>query len=347
MNEPGILERWPHLKPTKTFGTSPKRIWWNDARRAQFEQMWRDNVDAEEIADFFEISAAYVNSKASAWKLGRRRPRGRPKGQPRSFKSRLRSHGGTLRRFVGAKGRKMLARKIDPDRPYIKEGRTRYGRRVISASKAKHVLVDGVNSSKIGGRVMKGPWKGMPIATLTLEERFTCPKTCKQWLTCYGNNMHLALRIRHDEEDFSIHLASELLRLNARYPDGFVVRLHVLGDFFSLKYVAFWRDALDVLPGLHVFGYTARPVDSPIGAALREIVMDKWDRFAMRWSDRGSLLAASEVIDDVKDAAGVVCPAEGDENRSCSTCALCWASKPGARPGKLIPAVPLISFPRH
>lgn len=215
--------------------------------------------------------------------------------------------------------------------------------RVRDSSLVKHVLVGGENSRKIGRAVKKGAWKGMPIFTLTLEERSTCPRTCEQWLNCYGNNMNWALRIEEDG-DFLIHLTSELLRLNARFPGGFVVRLHVLGDFFSTEYVDFWKLALDTMPALHVYGYTARGLDTPIGGAIWDIVKVHWDRFAIRWSNRGSMTAASEVVDDEESAQGVVCPAELDEKRSCGTCGLCWASKRGAA---LVPAVPLITFLRH
>lgn len=200
-----------------------------------------------------------------------------------------------------------------------------------------------MNSRKIGRVVTKGPWKGFPIFMLTLQERWTCPRSCSEWLSCYGNNMNWALRIREDG-DFLVHLTSELLRLQARNPDGFVVRLHVLGDFFSVAYVRFWAKAIAELPALHVYGYTARALSSPIGHALNDLVRAHWDRFSIRWSNRGSKLAAAEVVDREEDARGIVCPAEKDEKRSCGTCGLCWAPKKGA---PLEPAIPLISFIRH
>lgn len=396
-----LLERYPHLTPSPTFGTKPKRLWWSDARREEFERMWRENADVGEIADRFEISEGYVYVKAAQWGLGRRRARGsgggrrvghkgpyfwtedriarlkvlwadpeashndivealgaksrkavnarayllklprRPREAPKSPNDRLRARGGGQRRFVGATGRKMRFRNLDPQHPAIVEGRSRYQARVKSASVAKHVLVEGKNSSKTGWRITKGPWAGKTIHTLTLEERRTCPSTCRQWLNCYGNNLHLALRLRHDEEDFAIHLSSELLRLNARYPEGFVVRLHILGDFFSVEYVNFWRDALDTLPGLHIWGYTARKNGTPIGSALFKLASERWDRFALRWSDLGSDFAAAEVVEEEADAKGIICPAEKDETRCCATCGLCWARKGDA------PAVPIISFLRH
>ena len=36
----------------------------------------------------------------------------------------------------------------------------------------------GHNSAKVGGRAIRGRWKNLPIYTLTLEERATCPRSC-------------------------------------------------------------------------------------------------------------------------------------------------------------------------
>jgi hypothetical protein len=54
-----------------------------------------------------------------------------------------------------------------------------------------HVLVSAGSNRKIGRRMKKGRWAGMEILSLTLEEHATCPATCQQWKSCYGDNLHL------------------------------------------------------------------------------------------------------------------------------------------------------------
>lgn len=311
---------------------------WSAENIAKLRLLWADQTITVDdiVAEMGARSKPTVARQAKILGLpkrstGRRRLAG-VAGSPRSD--------GHQRRFLGLIDRNNRDLGLSPKHRAAVEGRTRFRRRIRDSSAAKHVLVSGENNRKIGRVVKKGPWAGMPITMLTLEERKTCPRTCEQWLNCYGNNMNWALRIEEDG-DFLIHLTSELLRLNAKHPKGFVVRLHVLGDFFSTEYVAFWKLALETMPALHVYGYTARPLDSDIGAALWAIVRGNWTRFAMRWSNRGSKFAASEVVADESEAKGVICPAELDEKRSCGTCGLCWASKRGA------PAIPLISFLRH
>jgi len=105
--------------------------------------------------------------------------------------------------------------------------------------------------------ITKGKWSGMAMYTLTLEERATCSRTCQQWARCFGNNMGFAHRISSDEPELlEMRLNDELEHLSRVHPRGFVVRLHVLGDFYSTDYVDFWADALRAYPALHVFGYT-------------------------------------------------------------------------------------------
>jgi hypothetical protein len=67
--------------------------------------------------------------------------------------------------------------------------------RVFDPDEVKRVLKDGHQSRKIGKTAMKGPRRGWPIFTLTLEERATCPRTCAAWAFCYGNAMQAAERI--------------------------------------------------------------------------------------------------------------------------------------------------------
>lgn len=325
---PFLAEGWPHTGQGKREPTCqpPKRIWWSDERREQFEQMWRDDVDVEEMADFFETSAATIYSKASQWKLGRRRPiTGPRKGKKRRAKRKLRADPTGQRRktrLASTEGPKI---RLEPHDPRYRAGTTVFPTSVVPVARQPQLLKSGHNSYKIGKSFTKGPWKGMPIFTLTLEERATCPRSCQQWATCYGNNMPFAQRI-HDDGSLTRRLWGELAALAAQHPAGFVLRLHVLGDFFSVPYVDFWRDMLGEFAALRIFGFTARRPDDPIGRALIHLTADQGDRFKMRFSGGGYETHCAEVVDRADEATGIICPAEKDPDRSCATCALCISS---------------------
>lgn len=235
-------------------------------------------------------------------------------------------YGGPLHRIAKAKGgRKIIS--LHPAHPALVEGHTIFPTTVVHPDVAPRLLVSGLNSRKIGGKVMKGRWAGMPIFTLTLEERATCPLSCLEWRTCYGNNMHFARR-HIAGEALERRLRAELDALQAKHPRGFVVRLHVLGDFYSVDYVRLWAVALARLPALRIFGYTARPPETDIGAEVMRLTAD--DRVWIRFSgiDAGGLGALT--IDAAADSAHVICPAQrkkpdgSDVTDCCATCALCW-----------------------
>lgn len=230
-----------------------------------------------------------------------------------------------LRRFDHPKGTRG-GRTLPIDHPAILESRTLFPKSRKQPVEVR-LLKSGHNSSKIGKQVTKGKWRGMPIYTLTLEERATCPATCGNWFDCYGNSMHWAHRIGHGPE-FERLLRIELDALQKQHRGGFVVRLHVLGDFYSLPYVALWLRALIDLPALRVFGYTARdPHADPIGAALWKIATYHFDRFALRFS--GVDLPKRGAVTIAKGAASkhVVCPAQTGKTECCGTCGFCWASQ--------------------
>jgi hypothetical protein len=328
MNEPGTLDRYSHLPRTRTFGIAPIRTYWSDDKRQRFEQMWRDDVDVAEMADFFEISESNVYSKACQWKLGRRRRRGinlvgRKRRKPKRRVLRADPTGQRRKTRLGAsEGPKIV---LAPHDPRFRAGTTVFPTTVIPASRMKRLLKSGHNSYKTGKQFDRGHWKGMPISTLTLQERDTCPRTCLEWASCYGNNMPFAERI-FDDGTLTKRLWGELATLNAESPDGFVVRLHVLGDFYSVEYVEFWRQALADFPALRIFGFTARRPGDPIGAALIFLVRDEPLRFRMRFSGAGYETDSAAVVDKAEDAIGALCPAERDPNKSCATCGFCPSS---------------------
>lgn len=217
--------------------------------------------------------------------------------------------------------------------PAYRYGRTLFPSRVYAPDEVARLLKDGQQSRKIGAVVEKGYRKGWPIFTLTLEERATCPKPqpdgtgCGEWASCYGNNMQAAERILHGPALIA-GLRTELAELATRHPRGFMVRLHVLGDFWSVGYVEFWRQQLERLPALHLFGFTAHPPASEIGAAVTAMIDDTgWIRCAIRFSGAPGTMRASRVLaPGDSDSQAVLCPAQTGGTECCATCALCWHS---------------------
>lgn len=262
-----------------------------------------------------------------------------------------REYAGGGRRHVAAKVEPERVRGLAADHPAVIQGRTLFPTTVVTAMASPRILVSGEHSSKLGKVVEKGPWKGMPIFQVTLEERKTCPRSCPVFEGCYGNGMLFARRHDATDPDFMVALWSEVVStyravMNQNTPPaGMVVRLHVLGDFFSTAYVQLWADLLDELPHLHVFGYTARREDADddesrrIAKCLRWLSDQAWDRFAIRFSREVAEPQGTFIINDVKEAGeAIVCPAQTGATASCATCGLCWSAAARARP---------VAFLRH
>lgn len=228
----------------------------------------------------------------------------------------------TLRRFEAIKPRGHRIN-LGDDHPALVRGQSLFQARVYDQSELPRLLVSGHNSRKIGKVVRKGKWRGFPIFTLTLEERKTCPSSCTEWVTCYGNNMNWARRITADAA-FEERLWEELADKQGKHPQGFVIRLHILGDFYSLRYTKIWAEALEAYPALHVFGYTARRDE--IGERLGEIVGSWPERFCIRFSGWDGPRNGSIVIDNEEDTEHVVCPAQTAKTECCATCGFCWQS---------------------
>lgn len=241
-----------------------------------------------------------------------------------------RKHGGTLTRFVNEPRTEPSPRDeagLSIRHSAVIEGRSLFPTRVFSALDRPQVLLSGHSNAKIGSRIIKGAWAGFPIFTLSLEERATCPSSCGLWNECYGNALPMGVRFRYDT-DLMVALDRNLNKVAEAYPRGFAIRLHVLGDFPDIAYAMQWHRWLLRIPQLHVWGYTARPMDQKIG----RYVLRLNDPFPERWAFRSSVLpstpaapmqAATVWAGDVSD--GIVCPAETGKTRTCGTCALCWA----------------------
>lgn len=207
-------------------------------------------------------------------------------------------------------------------------GGTLFPSRVFAPDEVGRVLKSGHQSRKIGAFSTRGKSRGWPIYTLTLEERATCPRTCREWLTCYGNNMQAAERIEAGE-GLEAALEREVAALAEAHPGGFIVRLHVLGDFYSHGYISLWSGLLAKHPALHLFGFTAVDPASPLGVRIALLAADHgWERAAFRFSGMPHEHRAARVIGPGEvDRDGIACPAQTGATDCCGTCALCWHSQ--------------------
>lgn len=213
---------------------------------------------------------------------------------------------------------------MHPEHPAAAAGHTMFPTRVMAPGDDGPVLKSGFHNRKIGREVRKGRWRGFPIYTLTLEERATCPSGCAHWLDCYGNKMHAARRFRHGEPLEEL-LEQELAALQRQHGDGFVVRLHVLGDFYSPEYAMAWLVWLGMFPALRVFGFTAWQPGTEIGDAVGVVSRFYPDRFWIRYSDGPGGRTTVTLRGNVP-ADAVVCPYETRQTDTCGTCGLCWTT---------------------
>jgi len=164
--------------------------------------------------------------------------------------------------------------------------------------------------------------------SLTLIERVTCPVSCHHWDDCYGNNMPFAHRFNtvgllHGLED-------EIEALCKKHPKGIVIRLHVLGDFYSVSYVAFWERILELYPTVCLFGYTGRWYE-PIQRAISDMNR-KWpNRCVIRYSRNRSYISGDEHYRYAAEESYTgeytntfVCPEQLGTLPDCASCGACW-----------------------
>jgi len=205
----------------------------------------------------------------------------------------------------------------------IKGGCTAFPLTRKSARDTAPVLKPARNNRKFGRGVFKrGPFKGMPLYSLTLEERATCPANCPEWATCYGNNMPFAHRFEAGME-LELALIQECQALSVKHPHGYVIRLHVLGDFYSEAYVKTWRSILECNWTLRVFGYTHRK--GPIAHAIDLLSQTYPKRFVIFQSD-GKLggIRPVAICEGQPNAESLpLCPQQAGKVASCLECGLC------------------------
>ena len=214
---------------------------------------------------------------------------------------------------------------------------TRYPKSVRHPDGDVSVLKKGSNNKKLGWKVTAKKWRGKRMFSLTLVERDTCPHSCHHWEDCYGNNMPFAHRFAVGDDstgwtDLELRLKKEVGELMTRYPQGIVVRLHVLGDFYSVNYVHVWEGLLLQYPELCVFGYTGRELTDPIGKAIHHLNKASHGRFVIRYSrskpyDGVNRYAATEDF----EGDNFTCPEQIGKIKSCAACGACWIANKTVR----------------
>lgn len=213
--------------------------------------------------------------------------------------------------------------KLREDNPALSEHRTVFPYRVKTVTEVKRVLQSVANNSKLGNGVpvvAKGKWRGVAAFSLTLEERATCPSTCTMWADCYGNNVRFATRISNDDPGALMAKIEGEAKALLRTYGKILIRPHVLGDWFSTEYAAFWRRLVLEHRGLHIFGFTQWPRDSEIGRAVQAINDADPERVWVRFSNAGGPMSANV------EGEGIPCPEQLGRTDSCMTCGLCWST---------------------
>lgn len=217
---------------------------------------------------------------------------------------------------------------LKANNPILKELRTIHPK-MVKDPFSYTVLKPASDNNKLGKGDLyftKGKWRGMPLFSLTLEERKTCPSDCKRLRDCYANSMSFAHRFKHGIR-LQQKLTQELSYLTKKYPQGIVIRLHIAGDFYSVKYVNFWRSALLKYNNLYIFGYTAR-LNGPIYESLNSLINEIPNRFKIRFSVNRDFDSAYPNTIYTTDQSGspnaLLCPEMTGKTKSCLTCGLCF-----------------------
>ena len=209
---------------------------------------------------------------------------------------------------------------------------TKYKKNIHKLKDYKFKVIKPSINIKLGKDVKKGMFKDYKLFTLTLTERETCPKDCHHWETCYGNNMPFAHRICHEDEQLlKNRIYEDIKNLKGKKA---LIRLHVLGDFFSVPYVMFWDMILNDFPNIAIYGYTANNIKSKyaksrkIASTISMLRAIYKERFAIRFSNDLESNFSANSFDITKPIKGksILCPVQENKTSNCGTCGLCWSS---------------------
>jgi len=208
---------------------------------------------------------------------------------------------------------------------------TIYKTNIHNLNEYKFEILKNSTNIKLGKKVVKGKYANYKLKTLTLVERETCPTDCFHWKTCYGNNMPFAHRISHEDQNLlQKRIYNELLNSTNKL---LLIRLHVLGDFFNVKYVKFWSIMLNTFKNIALWGFTANNINSKISLSrdiAKEIIKLNYSEHShIRFSNDLTNKFSGNSYDIVKPVKGesIVCPVQENKTANCGTCGLCWNQK--------------------
>ena len=208
---------------------------------------------------------------------------------------------------------------------------TIYKKNIHDLNEYKFKIIKDSKNVKLGKKVIKGMYNNYKLKTVTLIERETCPSDCIHWEDCYGNNMPFAHRISHEDQNLlQKRIYNELLNSTNQL---LLIRLHVLGDFFNVKYVKFWSIMLNTFKNIAVYGYTANNINSKIELSrdiAKEIIKLNYSKHShIRFSNDLTNNFSANSYDVVKPVKGksILCPVQENKTANCGTCGLCWNQK--------------------
>ena len=208
---------------------------------------------------------------------------------------------------------------------------TIYKKNIHDLDEYKFKIIKDSKNIKLGKKVIKGMYNNYKLKTVTLIERETCPADCIHWDDCYGNNMPFAHRISHENQNLlQKRIYNELLNSTNQL---LLIRLHVLGDFFNVKYVKFWSIMLNTFKNIAIYGYTANNINSKIELSrdiAKEIIKLNYNKHShIRFSNDLNNPFSANSYDIVKPVKGesILCPVQENKTANCGTCGLCWNQK--------------------
>ena len=217
--------------------------------------------------------------------------------------------------------------KLTPNNPALLEMRSIHPKSLREVTPVSNLLKSAAQNGKVGkgaGTITRGRLAGQPLFSLTLEERATCPASCERLAECYGNATPFAHRFAHGPA-LEAKLREEVAALSKKYSQGFLIRLHILGDFYSVAYVEMWGELLAKFPKMTIYGYTGNQVGTPIGNAIAALRIRNSTQFWVRIS-KSEKYSGGETIYAAKEGTiGIVCPEQTGKTESCLTCGLCWS----------------------
>ena len=208
---------------------------------------------------------------------------------------------------------------------------TIYKKNIHDLNEYKFKTIKDSTNIKLGKKVIKGMYNNYKLKTVTLIERETCPSDCIHWSDCYGNNMPFAHRMKHNDQNLlQKRIYNELLNSTNQL---LLIRLHVLGDFFNVKYVKFWSIMLNTFKNIAIYGYTANNINSKIELSrdiAKEIIKLNYSKHShIRFSNDLTNSFSANSYDVVKPVKGksILCPVQENKTANCGTCGLCWNQK--------------------